>query len=232
MFDLVDRDDSTDGAGAGHAARPLIYLGPERRRHQRPDSRWLALMLEEVAHGMLLLSDKGFVLHGNQLARVQVETGRHPLQLSDRRLVARATRDQAALLEAFDVARRGIRRLLLLGEGAERASVAVVPLTPIDGHRLTLVTLDRQQVGDPVALQCFARCHSLTAAETRVLESLCQGNDPAAIAAAIGVGIATVRTQISSIRHKVNAADITALVRMVATLPSMTTALRCGMTMQ
>lgn len=230
VFALVD--DTAEDNATGLAARSLLYTGPERRRHARPDSRWLALMLEEVANGMLLMSDKAFVLHANQLARSQVENSMHPLQMIDRRLSARGSRDHADWQEALEGARRGLRRLLVLGEGAQRACVAVVPLTPIDGHRLTLVTLGRRQVGDPVALQCFSRCHGLTAAENRVLESLCHGREPAAIATTLGVGIATVRTQISSLRHKTNAADITALVRMVAGLPPMTSVLRAGITMQ
>lgn len=228
MFDLLDLDDSTGRGTAGLAPPPLSYLGPERRRHHRPDSRWLSLMLEEVGHGTLLLSDKAFVLHANHLARSLIETGNHALQVVGRQLLPRNPREHGGWHEALDDARRGLRRLLMLGDGGLRGSVAVVPLTPIDGHRLTMITMARRQLSDPVALQCFARCHGLTAAETRVLECLCQGIDPVAIAQRHGVGIATVRTQISSIRHKTGSADITGLVRLAAGLPPMASVLRGG----
>jgi hypothetical protein len=40
-----------------HAAVARGYSGPERRRSATATAHWLALMLEEVGHGMLLLSD-------------------------------------------------------------------------------------------------------------------------------------------------------------------------------
>lgn len=203
------------------------YAGPERRRDTTPGARWLALMLEEVGHGMLLLGDAACVLHANHQARAEIDA-EHPLRLADGQLRARANRDAAALHEALHAAARGLRRMLMVGEGEKRASVAVVPLEPIDGQALTLVSLGKRRLSHQLTLQCFARSHGLTAAETRVLEGLCAGVEPTAIAAGHGVGIATVRTQISCIRHKIGAGDITAVVMRVAQLPPMVSALRAA----
>ena len=212
-------------ASAVLALRPAA--DPDQPHAAPPAARWLALMLEEVGHGMLLLGDAACVLHANHLARNELDA-EHPLRLAGQQLHGRANRDEAALQEALHAATRGLRRLLTLGVGERRASVAVVPLEPIDDQALTLVSLGKRLLSDQLTLQCFARSNGLTGAETRVLEGLCAGVEPSGIAARHGVGMATVRTQISCIRHKVGAGDITALVMRVAQLPPMVPALRAA----
>ena len=209
------------------AANGLDYGGPERRRDLTPASRWLALMLEEVGHGMLLLSDGGRVLHANHLARAELDP-EHPLCWHEGRLRARYPRDESRLHEALHAAGRGLRRMLVVGEGERRVSAAVVPLDTIDGQALTLVSLGKRQLSHQLTLACFARSNGLTGAETRVLERLCAGVDPIRIAALHGVEISTVRTQITCIRHKTGAADITSLVMLVAQLPPMVPVLRAA----
>ena len=221
-------------APGAHAFAPhaddtaAAWSGPERRRDATPAARWLTMMLDEVGHGMLLLTDEAYLLHANHLARAELDP-RHPLQLHGRQLRARDGRDESALREALGAAARGLRRMLTMGQGEQRASVAVVPLDPIDGQVLTLVSLGKRHLSHQLTLMGFAKCYGLTPAETRVLEGLCAGLEPTAIAALHGVGIATVRTQIACIRQKVGAADITALVRLVAQLPPMVSALRAAL---
>ena len=222
MLDRLQPAPARDGAPTPSGP---AYAGPERRRDATPAARWLTLMLEEVGHGMLLLSDDAYVLHANHRARVELDPA-HPLRLHGRQLRARDGRDEHQLSQALQAAARGLRRMLVVGAGERRTSVAVVPLDPIDGQVLTLVSLGKRQLSDQLTLQCFARSHGLTAAEMRVLEALCAGVDPNGIAVLHAVGIATVRTQISSVRHKTGAADITALMRLVAQLPPMVPALR------
>jgi DNA-binding CsgD family transcriptional regulator len=72
----------------------------------------------------------------------------------------------------------------------------------------------------------YARRHGLTAAEMHVLRALCEGLPPAEIAAEFGVKLATVRTQVASIRSKTEAASIRELVSRVAALPPIVPALR------
>jgi DNA-binding CsgD family transcriptional regulator len=218
------------GPGASsphHPVSPFEYSGPERRRSPAPAARWLALMLEEVGHGMLLLGDGNRLLHANHAARAELDP-QHPLCLVEGRLRARSGQDETALHAALHAAGRGLRRLLTLGQGEQRASVAVVPLAPIDGQPLVLVSLGKRRLSHRLTLQCFARCHGLTGAETRVLEQLCAGTEPMRIAALHGVEISTVRTQITCIRQKTGTGDITALLMQVAQLPPMVSALRSG----
>ena len=162
------------------------------------------------------------MLHANHAARCDL-VGEHPLQLVGSELRARDPRDVVALATALqNAARRGLRKLLALGAGANRVSASIVPL----GEATALVILSKRQVCESLSVQGFARSHGLTPAETRVLVALCQGVPPGEVATALGVGIATVRSQIGSIRQKTGAESIRALVRQVAVLPPLMGVLR------
>lgn len=204
------------------------YRGPERRSSSSQGSRWLALMLDEIDYGMVLLSDSGQVLHVNHAARAELD-GQHPLQLVGRELRARLAQDNAPLAEALQAAQRGLRRLVTLGERQQAYTLAVVPLGGAAGSsQATLLMLGKRRVCESLSVQWFARTHALTPAETRVLEGLCQGLDPREVATQHGVGLATVRTQIGSIRAKTGTESIRDLVRRVAVLPPMVSSLRAA----
>ena len=215
-----------------HASGPVperlrAYLGPERRARRD----WLAATLDEVDYGMLLLADTHHVVHANHAARLELD-GDHPLQLLGRELRARCSQDVAALHTALQNAQqRGLRKLLTLGEGLRRVSVSVVPIgiEQAAGEATALLMMGKRQVCESLSVQGFARGHRLTPAETRVLLALCQGVPPTDVAAELGVGIATVRTQIGSIRQKTGAESIRDLVRQVAVLPPLMGVLRRAM---
>ena len=212
------------GAAFQPIPAPQAYAGPERRL--RRDS--LAAALDELDYGMLLLTDTGHVVRANHVAQQELD-GEHPLQLLGRELRARDSHDVVPLHTALqNAAQRGLRKLLTLGAGAHRISVSVVPIgaerTP--GEASTLLILGKREVCEPLSVQGFARSHGLTPAETRVLVVLCQGVPPTEAAAELGVGIATVRSQIGSIRQKTGAESIRALVRQVAVLPPLMGVLR------
>ena len=205
-----------------------LYRGPERRRTPTRARHWLAATLDEIDYGMLLLTDEVLATHVNHAARAELDAA-HPLQLLGRELRARRPQDVVPLAEALQAAaRRGLRKLLTLGEGAQRVSVSVVPLSLHDDASgpVTLVMLGKRQVCEALSVQGFARSHHLTAAEARVLGALCRGTPPTEIAAQIGVAISTVRTQIGNIRLKTGAESIRALVQQVAVLPPLMGVLR------
>ena len=236
MFDVSRGSDSPDRAAAKASAysaskpaeRPFDYFGPERRAVPLPATHWLAATLDEVDYGMLLLTDNGQAVHVNHAAREELDAA-HPLQLVGREVRARHAHDAAALAEALGAAvRRGLRKLLTLGDGAHRVSVSVVPLAPsLDGAGpATLLMLGKREVCEVLSVQGFARGYRLTGAETRVLAALCHGTPPRQIADQLGVRISTVRTQIGNIRLKTGAPSIRALVRQVAVLPPLMGVLR------
>lgn len=186
-------------------------------------ARCLALMLDEVGYGLVLLDGDHMVRLVNQAARSELAEP-HPLQVTDSRLQTRSRADAAPLQEALQAAAaRGTRDLLLLGEGDARVSVTVLPLGPaaLDGGPAIMLLLGRRRVCDHLSVQFFARTRGLTPTETRVLELLCGGVPPARIAELQGVRISTIRTQIGGIRVKTGARSIRGVVDMVALLPPM-----------
>ncbi|MBP6902419.1 MAG: helix-turn-helix transcriptional regulator [Burkholderiaceae bacterium] len=188
----------------------------------------MAQVLDTLDHGLLVVDGEGRVGHLNKAARRDLDE-QHPLQLAGDRLETRHALDEQPLRDALQgAAQRSLRRLLMLGEGRQRVSLAVVPLAPLGGdaqHGVALL-LGRRQVCEELTVDWFARAHHLTMAETTVMKGLCQDLTPLQIAERQGVGLATVRTQIGSIRAKTGAGSIRALVRQVAVLPPLVSALQ------
>ena len=212
---------------------PATLLQPTwPARTERGLARCLALVLDEIDHGLVLLDGRGTVRLLNHRARQELGA-HHPLQIEAGQLRAHARTDEAVLADAISAsALHGRRCMLALGDGAQRVDVAVVPLGPdvLEGGAATLLLLSKRLVCEGLAVQAFARSHKLTPAEARVLEALCADVPPAQIAARQGVRISTVRTQIGCVREKTGARSIRALVHMVAMLPPMVPALRGGAT--
>jgi DNA-binding CsgD family transcriptional regulator len=191
-------------------------------------ARWYELMLDEIDYGVLLLGGDAHVLHINHAARCEFDA-EHPLQLLGRQLCARDPADGVRLHDALHAAQqRGLRRLLMLGQHEHRVAVAVVPLqaSGAGGQAATQLSMGKRQMCGGLSVQWFARSHGLTLAETRVLEALSEGLQPSDIAVRHGVGISTIRSQIGSIRSKTHCDSIGALVRQVAVLPPLVSALR------
>ena len=191
-------------------------------------ARCYELMLDEIDYGVLLLDGDAQVLHLNHAARCELDA-QHPLQMLGRQLRTRDAADMLRLHDALQAAtQRGLRRLLMLGQDAHRVAVSVVPLgTPSPhGQAATQLSLGKRQMCGGLGVHWFARSHGLTQAETRVLESLSEGLQPSDIATRHGVGISTIRSQIGSIRLKTHSDSIGALVRQVAVLPPLVSALR------
>lgn len=198
----------------------------ERRRAASLTSHWLGLVLEELDYGLLLVDASGELLHSNRAARLALRDS-HPLQLLGGKLRARLSQDIKPLFDALAQAEREGRRCLLrLGEGGEQANVVVVPLNREVEKAAVLLVLERQELCGALAAQWFALRYGLTPAETEVLKGLSSGAQPASVAASQGVAISTVRTQIQSIRSKSGAPSIRDLLRQLAVLPPLVSALR------
>lgn len=106
-----------------------------------------------------------------------------------------------------------LRRLLVLGSGAQRCSVSVVPVpagpgAAPHGPARVLVMPPRREICEPLSIHGHARDHGLSHAEGQVLVRLCKGQQPIDIARLQGVPIRTARTQIASLRNKTGAANV------------------------
>jgi DNA-binding CsgD family transcriptional regulator len=208
--------------------RERRYGGPERRRAPAQSQRRLAQVIDEVDYGLVLLTPEGRVCHANRAARRELDRC-HPLLMIGDELHAGYPHDAQLLQDALHgAAQRGLRRLLKLGDAAERVTVAIVPLAelPYDTARGVLLVMGKRQVCEELTVEWFARAHRLTLAETTVVKGLCADLTPLEIAQRQGVGLATIRTQIGSIRAKTQSNSIRALVRQVAMLPPLVSALQ------
>lgn len=205
-----------------------INAAAQRHPQEATLAHLLAAMLNEIDYGMLLIADNLRILHANHVAGADLDD-QHPLRMDGHELHARHPRDAAPLHEAIVAAcQRSKRRLVTLGDEPQRVTIAVVPL-PTVGETTppgALVMLGKRQVCQALSVEAFARCHKLTSTETVVLKALCSGARPTEIAMQHGVALSTVRTQVCSIRAKTGTETISALVRMVAMLPPMVSALR------
>lgn len=189
---------------------------------------WPQSILDELDHGIVLLGPDQHLVLMNRAAEAEL-AGQQELTLQSRQLHARSPLDAERLHDALHAAaERGLRRLLTLGRGGQRISLAVVPLGDERMARpyATMVLFGRRRVCEQLSVQWFAQASGLTPAESRVLARLAAGESPREIADAHEVGLATVRTQIGAIRVKTGAESIRELLQQVAVLPPMVGRLR------
>lgn len=233
MFDFADLAPhaalaTLEAQAAARAAAQSRYAGPERRSAASQEHRRMAQMLDALDYGMLLITGEHRVAHVNKAARRDLDA-RHPLQLAGGELRARHAHDVVTLRDALAGAtHRNLRRLLRLGDESERVTMAVVPLPTLgrETEHAVLLVLGKRQMCEELTVDWYARSHSLTLAETAVIKGLCADLSPQEIATRQGVGLATIRTQIGSIRYKTGLGSIKALVREVAMLPPLVSALQ------
>lgn len=188
----------------------------------------LGALLDELDYGvLLLLRDDASVVYVNRAGHLEAR-GSHCVEIVDGKLRARSQADAQQIGDALAGAQRGLRRLVTLGAEGQRVAVALIPIgTPLPGGpALIAVVFGRRRLCEQMSVQWFARTHGLTPAESKVLELLCEGLDPRDIAAANEVGMATVRTQVNSIRDKTGTPSIRALLQRLAMLPPMVSTLR------
>jgi DNA-binding CsgD family transcriptional regulator len=209
------------------AGTTLRYSGPDRRE-ERHRGAWVTLALDEIDYGTVVLNADWQIVHVNHRARVDLARADVVRRDGDRLCAANAV-DSAPLNSAIEGALvRGLRRIVVLGDGERRTCVGVIPLPKgkYPEECAVLLITERASVCEALSVQWFALNHGLTPAEGEVLQSLCRGDPPAQVALRHGVAISTIRTQISTIRQKTGAQNLSALVRAIARLPPLMSALR------
>lgn len=194
---------------------------------QSAQSALLMRVLDEIDYGLLLVTSEGAMRYANQLGLKEVlDNG--ALQLTQGRVQARNSSDQAALHAALADARRGLRRLVSATHEGTPVCVAVVPVGDADegSEPLTLLVFGKRQANETLTVDFYARTHGLTSAELSVLKAMCAGLKPKEIARRQGVAISTVRSHICSIRIKTQTGSIRDLLSRVAVLPPITPAVK------
>lgn len=181
----------------------------------------LAMLMDEMAHGVLVLTAQGRVLHANQAARLELSR-RHAVSLHDGHVQAADPTQSRSLLQAVAKAGMGRRSLVTLrADGGWSLSIAVIPLRAESGGQGASVGLvfSRASVCDALMLCFFARTHGLTNCEEQVLAILCQGYSAPEIAVQLNVAVSTVRSHVRSLCAKTQSSGVRALVGRVAVLP-------------
>lgn len=207
------------------AATPAARTLPQAEHRADPANLPLSLMLahalDELDYGIVIVDPKRQVIKANHMARWQCAALDGACQIRGDGLSARQPGDDDLLLHAVrSAAAQGKRSLLSLGS----ETVAVVPLGDARSSAVLLV-FGKRQVCEALSVDHYARVHGLTHAENMVLGALCEGDKPLEVAQRFGVAVSTVRTQISSIRQKTRTASIRDLVRRIAVLPPILSAL-------
>jgi DNA-binding CsgD family transcriptional regulator len=206
--------DATESTAFREAASPELH---ERVGHG------LVALLDELAHGMLVIGFEGRLLHANQAALREIGSAR-VLIVRDRELQAVEDADSKVLHLALAAAKLGKRNLITLGKPAASTALAltVLPLKPDSASaRATCAALvfARALLCDPLMLSSFSRKHCLTGAEEHVLGLLCQGHSAPDIAAQLKVAVSTVRSHVRSVCAKTSSNGVRELVNRVAVLP-------------
>ena len=195
-----------------------------------PPAELLMQVLEEINHGVLLLSETARVRYANRTAIRTLLSG-SAQSMGPPRLQLGNADDQSALLKSLKACSRGCRSLLNVhSRSGQEVSLGVSPIDApahdVDDEVVAMVTLGKDQKVDALGLQFFAQTHHLTMAESHVLERLCKGMQATQIAEHGGVACSTVRSQIRSITLKTHARGIRDIVSKVMLLPPMASALQ------
>ncbi len=187
----------------------------------------LALVMDELAYGVVVATVAGQVLHANQAARHELAR-RRALLASSHTLQTHAPEDARKLQEGLARAMEGKRSLITLAarEGPG-LTLAVVPLRAEGDQppRSAALVFARASVCESLMLCFFARSHGLTATEEHVLGILCQGYSAPDIARQMKVAVSTIRSHVRSLCAKTRSSGVRELVNRVAVLPPVAPAL-------
>lgn len=212
--------------GVDVAALALQALAPMRleRSAESGATGLYQALLHEIDVGLVMTGLDGRLLYANRAARRGCEAP-SPLALSGGMLHAVQAADQPNLHHALILARQGRRSMMSFRRPGWTHTVGVVPLADRnDGQQAVLFMLGDQPQRAALNLQFLCQTHRLTLAESAVLSALAEGLTPTQVAERGGVSIATVRSQITTIREKTHTGSLAQLQRLVASLPPLAAA--------
>lgn len=199
----------------GHLTLPLaspdaLDSGPEV----------LSLLVDALAHGVLVVGGRGQIIHANEAARTELRRHRVLIKVGNE-IHALTPADGNTLREALAKAAAGKRSLVNVSGGGLSLVLAVVPLRPGAGASEPRIALffSRAEVCESGMFGFFARSHGLTQTEEQVLTILCRGLSTPEIAVQMKVAVSTVRSHVRSLCAKTGSSGVRELVNRVAILP-------------
>jgi DNA-binding CsgD family transcriptional regulator len=193
---------------------------------QSPKPELLEAALNVLTAGVVLAARDGQVVYMNAAARRQVRTG-GALRVVNNRFAptdpAAAPALTAALAHVLD--RSGAasdgHTLALRDRNGVGVLATILPLDADAGDgwgvpsRMAAIFIQDPELTPPFPGEAFAKLYGLTGAESRVLLAMAQGLALQEVAAALGVGLHTVKTHLKHIFQKTGAArqaDLVALM--------------------
>jgi DNA-binding CsgD family transcriptional regulator len=198
---------------------------------ERSHEWMLRRLIDQLDDGIAVCDVEGALLLANQAAWQELDDG-ELICCRDGLLVTTAGTGGRCIEAAVRAAgQRGRRQLVPLHCGTTRLLVSVVPMPdggtdPGGPGQLVMVLMGRRQPCSDLGLQLFATAHGLTAAEQRVLGALLAEATPREVAQRFGVALSTVRTQIASLRAKLDAHSLEVMLLRAARTPPVGAALR------
>jgi DNA-binding CsgD family transcriptional regulator len=180
----------------------------------------LGLLVDELAHGVMIVNTQGWILHANRVALAMLQRGTG-LGTTHGGLKLNAAADQTQLGMALAKAAVGKRSLVRLAHATGHTHLTVVPL-----HRQPAGTCDRiallfsrEDACEPHQLAAFASTHRLTRTEEQVLHLLCRCLRAPEVALEMKVAVSTIRTHVRSLCAKTATRGVRQLINRVAALP-------------
>jgi DNA-binding CsgD family transcriptional regulator len=180
----------------------------------------LGLLVDELAHGVMIVSAQGWILHANRAALGALQRG-VGLATTHGGLKLKSVADQNRLVLALGKASNGKRSLIRLEDAGGSTNLAVVPLNrQADGpcDRIALL-LSREEACEPSLFASFAHSHRLTRTEEQVLQLLCRCLSAPEIAIQMKVAVSTIRSHVRSLCAKTATHGVRQLINLVAALP-------------
>jgi DNA-binding CsgD family transcriptional regulator len=189
------------------------------------EAHTLAATLDSFTAGVIVVADRGRIVHANAAARHMLST-RQPIAAVNGILSVRDTKANRELADAIAIARSdeatiGSRGIGVALRSAEPAIAHVLPLAHGDlrarlvPEATAAVFITQADDPYPADIRALAESFDLTPAETRTLEHLVRGTTVADTAEALGVSVTTAKTHLLHIFSKTGVsrqADLISLV--------------------
>jgi DNA-binding CsgD family transcriptional regulator len=180
----------------------------------------LSLLIDVLGHGVIVVDERGQILHTNRAARTELNR-RRVIDKVAGEIHAVSSSDGRVLQNALAKAAEGKRSLINVSGDGLSLALAVVPLklgAEAWGVRIALF-FARAEVCESGMFGFFARSYGLTQTEEQVLAILCRGLSTPEIAVQMKVAVSTVRSHVRSLCAKTGSSGVRELVNRVAVLP-------------
>ena len=193
-----------------------------------PDTDCLAMVFDQMSHGVVVISPHRRIFHANKAAHDAFDC--HGVLYDHQgELRTLSPIDGKTLQNALTKASAGLRSLVKLSGSGMALTLSVVPLLrPARQHaaahpaglcdRIALF-FERAAICDSGMFIFFARSQGLTPTEEQVLTLLCRSMSTPEIALELKIAVSTVRSHVRSLCIKTGSKGSRELVNRVATLP-------------